>query len=211
MKLLYNRTRPGVFEGYPFALDVAVTFKLEDKKLSVCIEGYNRGDIPLPFGCGWHPYFKTGGNGIEHLIMTLNAGKIIRLDENYFPLPGEKAYGSIDDFPELNFNSYVDEKERRINGRVLDTCYGELVNEDDEFSRASIFDPENGLNISMFQEGGVTLAFSGDSLSSRKRNSVALEPMQFITNAFNREELADKIKVAPGESSKFNFGVEIPI
>ena len=209
VKLVNRKTRPGLFEGYPFALDVSVTFKLETDKLSVCIEGTNCGDKPLPFGSGWHPYFKTGGKGIDNLILTLNAEKVIKLDENYLPLPGPEAYESVKAYPDMNFNSYLDENERRINGRKLDTCYDSLAADNDGLSRATIFDPENGLKLSMFQEGGVTLAFSGDSLPTRKRNSVALEPMQFITNAFNRDELADKIKVAPGETSSFSFGVEI--
>lgn len=209
VELVNKKTRPGVFEGYPFALDVQVSFKLEENRLTVEVEGCNRGDVPLPFGSGWHPYFKTGDGGIDHLILTMNAGKIIRLDEKYFPLQGNLAYASVDDYPELNFSSKIDEGVRRINKRKLDTCYDGLVKDDDGFSRASILDPDNGLKLSMFQEGGVTLAFSGDSLSTRPRKSVALEPMQFITNAFNRSELADKIKVAPGESSRFKFGVEI--
>jgi aldose 1-epimerase len=209
VKLITKKTRPGVFEGYPFSLDVSVTFNFGGNRLSIKVEGTNCGEIPLPFGTGWHPYFRTGGKGIEHLVLTLNANKIILLDENYFPLPGGAAYGSIEDNQDKNFNSSIEENKRIVDGRVLDTCYYGLIPDNDGLYRASIFDPDNGLKISMFQEGGVTLAFSGNSLSSRKRSSVALEPMQFITNAFNRDELSEKISVAPGETSSFKFGVEI--
>jgi galactose mutarotase-like enzyme len=62
--------------------------------------------------------------------------------------------------------------------------------------------------IEIFQQGGVTLVYSGDQLTSRKRHSIAIEPMQYITNAFNRKELKEKVLIKPGEKSIFNFGVK---
>ncbi len=199
--------RPGAFEGYPFSLDVFVKFKFEEGKLSIEITGENVGDKPLPFHCGWHPYFKTSDKGIEHLVFTLDADEIVLLDENFIPLPGKAAYGQIENFPKLNFSSGIPEEERIINGRVLDNCFAAIHKDEKGISESSIYDPENDLKITMFQKGGVTLAFSGDSLNSRKRKSVAIEPMQFITNAYNRDELKDELKVMPGEKSVFNFGV----
>lgn len=207
--LSYNKIRPGKFNGYPFALDLEVKYKLQPEKLSIQISAENAGTGRAPFSTGWHPYFKTSDNGIESLIFTLNADGIILLDDKNIPLPQGAAYGRVDNFPDLDFRAGVPDERRRINGRVLDNCFSDLLIEDDGFSRASIQDKENGLKITLFQKGGVTLAFSGDSLAQRKRNSVAVEPMQFITNAFNRSELIEKVFIMPGEKSIFEFGVEI--
>jgi aldose 1-epimerase len=198
--------RPGVYEGYPFALNVYVAFQLSSSGLNIEVTAENDGSYALPFGTGWHPYFRTNNNGIENLIFTVNAGQIIKLDSNFIPLEGNNAYSDIKQFPELDFNAYIPAKDRKINNRILDHCYAELEINSYGLSECSLTDPENGLKITMFQKGGVTLAFSGDSLTQRKRKSVALEPMQFITNAFNREELADDIIVNPGEKKQFHFG-----
>ena len=201
--------RPGVFKGYPFALDVYVSYKLEKNKLSVKITGSNVGDNVLPFSPGWHPYFKTSDEGIENLILTIDAENIIIMNDALIPLDGEEAYAKIEDFPQYNFASNKDEKSRIINSRILDFCYAGLKRKHDGYYRASIFNPSTGLKINVFQKEGFFLIFSGDSLPSRKRESIALEPMRFLTNAFNRKEFSEDIKIHPGESSTFEFGFEI--
>jgi aldose 1-epimerase len=205
--LKLDNIRPGVFEGYPFSLDIFIKFLLTKEKLLIEITAENSGERVLPFGTGWHPYFRTNDKGIENLVLTIDAEQVIRLDSSYIPVPGDQAYVSIKEYPEMNFNSDISLSERQINGRKLDDCYAVLKKDENGLSQCSLYDPENGLKIEMFQRGGVTLAFSGDSLSSRVRKSVALEPMQFLTNAFNREEFQEDIKINPGEKSVFTFGV----
>jgi aldose 1-epimerase len=62
--------------------------------------------------------------------------------------------------------------------------------------------------LKVFQNKGVTLIFSGDSLIDRKRKSIAIEPMQCLTNSFNRKEFEDEITINPGEEKSFKFGVK---
>jgi aldose 1-epimerase len=206
---LTKEIRPGAYMGYPFPIDVRVTYKLSENRLDIKMEAYNTGDEPAPFAAGWHPYFRTNTEGIEHLVFTLNAGKVINLDENSIPLPGDAAYSSVKNFPDIDFNDYKKPEERVIGNRILDHCYADIREDNGGISRCSLYDPKNGMEIVMFQEGGVTLAFSGDTLAKRKRMSVALEPMQAITNAFNREEYEERIAISPGGKSVFKFGVEV--
>jgi aldose 1-epimerase len=207
--LTTKKIRPNVFNGFPFALDISVKYKLEDLKVTVQVIADNVGIDAAPFGTGWHPYLKTSEKGIEHLILTIDAEELIQIDSSLIPLSGKKAYAEIDKFPNLDFRSSLAIDKRAINNRVLDNCFSKLKPYTEGNFKSSIFDPENGMQITMFQKGGVTLAYSGDTLMTRKRNSIALEPMQFITNAFNRDELKDKIKILPGEKSIFEFGVEV--
>ena len=207
--LTTKKIRPDVFKGFPFALDISVKYKLEGLRISIQVSAENVGTTAAPFGTGWHPYFKTSQKGIEHLVLTIDAEEVIQLDSKLIPLPAKNAYEKINKFPQLDFRSKVPADNRIINGRILDNCFAMLKQHNDGYSKTSIYDPENGMEIIMFQKGGVMLAFSGDSLASRKRNSIALEPMQFVTNAFNREELKEKIIILPGNKSVFEFGVEI--
>jgi aldose 1-epimerase len=207
--ILHNDSiRPGKYEGYPFSIDITVTIKLEEGKISLSVIGENVGENSAPFQCGWHPYFKTGSKGIDHLVLTLDADKIVKLDENYIPLKDEAAYADAAENPELNFSSLLPKDERIIGKRILNDCFTDLKINSNSFSSASIYDPSNNLEIEIFQQGGVTLVYSGDQLASRKRHSIAIEPMQYITNAFNRKELEEKVLINPGEKSIFNFGVK---
>ncbi len=206
--LNFNKIRPGVFKGYPFALNIEINYKLEKNKITIIVSAENIGHISAPFSTGFHPYFKTSDRGIENLIFTLNANGIILLDENNIPLE-KGAFGKLDNFPQYDYRENVPEVNRIIKGRILDICYSNLKMENDGYAKASLFDPDNGLRVIVFQKGGVTLAFSGDSLKKRKRKSLAIEPMQFITNAFNRKELENKILIKPGAKSVFKFGFEI--
>jgi aldose 1-epimerase len=201
--------RPGAHIGYPFSIDVKIIYLLTENKLTITVEALNKGDEPAPFATGWHPYFRTNEEGIENLILTLNAGQVIKLDKNSIPLPGDEAYADLKDFPELNFNDYIPAGKRIINNRILDDCYFDIKKDDEGISRCSLYDPGTKLEIIMFQKGGVTLVFSGDSLVQRKRKSVALEPMKAITNAFNRKEFEEQITITPGGISQFSFGVEV--
>lgn len=204
-----KKIRPGVFKGYPFSLDVYVKYKLVNDKLHVSIEGENIGDEPIPFSCGWHPYFKTSEKGIEHLIMTLNAEKIILLEKDMTPIDGEAAYSNIDRHPVLDFRSTRSSDERYLKNKILDNGFCDLTIDKDGYSRTSIYDPDKKLEIILFQRGGITLVYTGDTLPKNKRKAVAIEPMQFLTNAFNRLELKNKITVLPGKNSNFEFGVEV--
>jgi len=74
-------------------------------------------------------------------------------------------------------------------------------------SRTSIEDPDAGLTLTVVQEGGLMHLFTGDTLPIRPRASIALEPVQFMTNAFNRPRQRSD-RAAPGRTSVFRFGVE---
>jgi len=204
--LLNKSIRPYVYKGYPFSLDVRVTFILSGAKVTINVAGKNTGCKPLPFFCGWHPYFKTSDKGIEHLILTVDAQSNILMDNNYLPLDGDETYSLINDFPKLNFLSRTPQVERTINGRIIDNCFAKLKFDDEGIARSFLFDPENNLEITLFQKGGVTLVFTGDTLKERKRKSLAIEPMQSLTNTFNRSELIDQFTIVSGNEKSFYIG-----
>lgn len=200
--------RPGIFDGYPFSVDVYIKYIFNGLKLNIEVIAKNVGNEPAPFGTGWHPYFRTSGKGIDHLILTINTNQLIITDQNLIPLEGEKAYGRINDYQGCDFRETKAIEERVIKNRILDHCFTDLKVEENGNSSTILYDPTNGIKIKVFQNGGLTLVFSGDTLTVRPRKSIAIEPVQFMANAFNRPELEEKIKIDPGEESKFEFGVE---
>ncbi|MBU2444958.1 MAG: hypothetical protein KJ666_05220 [Bacteroidetes bacterium] len=216
-----NILRPGVFEGYPFSVDVYIKYIFNGLKLNIEVIAKNVGNEPAPFGTGWHPYFRTSekgsahhvqlheAGGIDHLILTLNANQLILTDKNLIPLKDEKAYGKLNDYLDFDFRDTRTIEERVIKNRILDNCFADLKVDENGISSTTLYDPTNDLQIKIFQKGGLTLVFSGDTLSERQRKSIAIEPVQFMTNAFNRPELEEKIRINPGKESKFEFGIEV--
>lgn len=188
--------------GYPFKISVEINFRYNGKELNVNISAKNKGDKPAPFGCGWHPYFKTNDKGIDNLILELNAGKIILTDDNYIPLESFSAYADINDFPTLNFSSIKNKNERRILNKNINLCYFRNYSP----SETKIIDEESGLGIKVFQERGVTYIFDGSGLKNRPRQSIAVEPVEFITNSFNRSESLEELIIKPGDKKSFQFG-----
>lgn len=196
--------RPGKFPGYPFSLDVFVRYIWSGKKLTIEVGGLNAGDKPLPFWVGWHAYFKPSPNGVDDLELSLPAQTLIKADSNEIPLPGNEAYVPVDHFPDKDFRKVPF---RKINKQAFDLCYGHLDKDHEGWSTCRLFAPDTGIQISMFQESGFVVLFTGDTLKYRPRNSVAIEPMQCPTNAFNREDCQAEITLQPGQSTRYIFGM----
>jgi aldose 1-epimerase len=203
--------RPGVYEGYPFAVDVSVAFTLSERGLDVKISGRNVGEVAAFFGCGWHPYFRASEDGIEKLRLVIpSKGRIVPGDR-LLPLAGAAAFVDMESAPELDFRPNRPQAGNVIAGRVLDGAYRELVADADGLARSYIENPETGLRVSVYQERGLMHIYTGDGVPERKRASVALEPVEFMTNAVNRPECAKDIVLAPGAERGFRFGVEARI
>jgi aldose 1-epimerase len=96
---------------------------------------------------------------------------------------------------------------RAIGETVLDTCYSDLVADDDGMSRTLLSDPRTGQSLEILQENGHMHVFTGDTLGRDQRRSIALEPVEVITNSFNRAELVEQITLAPDSHRRFRCGV----
>lgn len=206
--LFSDYIRRGSFPGYPYCIDLTVRFTLSGKKLEVEIAGKNVGVDDTPFGCGWHPYFKTGETGVDHLILEVPARSFIEIDDRYLPLKGEAAYVSLENYPEISFPSANEKSKNIISGREINYCYTDLQANSDGLIKTSITDEQEGLKISVYQSEGVVYVYTGDELKYRPRRAIAIEPVQYITNSFNRPELRKSITLKQGDTKRFVFGVE---
>lgn len=206
-----NSIRKGKYEGYPFDINIFVEYTLSEGSLNIKVTAENMGEEDAPFFTGWHPYFRTSlDEGIEHLILNIDAESIIKVDDNFIPLEDENAFTEVDKSG-LDFSSDRSVEERRINGKEINHCFANLKLNDEGLAQASVYDPKNGLKILVYQKGGVTLVFTGDSLAQRARKSIAIEPMQAVTNSFNRDDFKEVILIKPGKASQFEFGVSYEV
>lgn len=197
--------RPGAFAGYPFAIDLAVTFTLDAKGLSLVASMRNVGAVAAPCFFGWHPYFRIGDSAVDTWELEIPAANLVRADANAIPLSGAAAYQPLDDAPPaLDFR-----KAKPIGATKIDNAYAQLVYGEDGRAHSRLRDPASGIGISVWQERGVTLAFTADTVTRDVRRAVALEPMESMADAFNRPDCADAIRLEPGIERTFHCGVEI--
>jgi aldose 1-epimerase len=195
--------RPGRFAGYPYAIDIEVSYLISPRRLDLEIAARNVGATPAPYGCGWHPYFALGGGTIDGLVLTVPANQVIQTDDDLIPLAGAQAHVSIADRPDLDFRSG-----RVLTSSQLDVCFADLDSDRDGRMRTTLTDPASGMTLSVWQERGLMHAYTGDRLARDGRRCIALGPVEFMTDAFNRPE-AGATTLPAGESRIFRCGVSV--
>ena len=196
--------RPGGHPGYPFAIDLAVTFTLDAGGLTLEARMRNVGQQAAPCFFGWHPYFRLGDSPVDSWMLQLPAASVVRTDTDFIPLPGDAARVALEHAPELDFR-----QAQAIGTRELNHAFADLRYDADGRARTRLSDPSSGLAIAMWQTSGVTLAFTADTVTRDTRRSVALEPMESWSDAFNRPDCAAAIRLEPGAERRFLCGVEI--
>jgi aldose 1-epimerase len=199
-----NELRPGRFNGYPFALDLAVVYVIGETQIQLEIEAVNVGDTAAPYAAGWHPYFRlpNGTDEVDDLELSIPAGTLIRTDAALIPVAGPGSRRELDGLPEMDFRHGV-----ALGRRVIDACYGELRFGPDGRAETALREPKTGRELRVWQESGFMHVFTGDTLPRDRRRSVAIEPVEVMTNAYNRAEFASAITLAPGERRSFRCGV----
>ena len=195
--------------GYPHAIDLTVTFTLDAGGLTLEASMHNVGSTDAPCFFGWHPYFRVGndpqpGSTVDGWQLQIPAQTLIRANADLIALPGPAAYIALDDAPAFDFR-----QPRLIGAAVLDHEFTDLQADADGLMRTHLRDPAGGLAIAVWQERGVMHAFTADTASRDARRAVALEPMECMADAFNREEWHDAIRLAPGAERRFRCGVEV--
>lgn len=190
--------------GYPFALALQVRYVLDAAGLTLDAGLTNRGTIAAPAFVGWHPYFRLGDAPLARWELAIPAATVVATDAQSIPLPDDAACRALDEHPPLDFRS-----PRAIGELTLDHAYADLCADADGRCRSTLRDPASGLGLTVWQERGVLLAFSGDSLARDPRRALALEPMESWADAFNRPACAAAIRLAAGATRRFRCGVTL--
>jgi aldose 1-epimerase len=189
----------GLVPGYPFAVAIEVTYRLAAGALAVEIVGVNVGATAAPFAAGWHPYFRLPGpTTIDRLHLDLAAHVAIATDAELIPRSGPRAYRPLAGHCRWE----------PIGAAVVD---GAFVGSPDETGtiRSVLRDPMTGVELSVWQDRGLIHVFTGDTVARGRRASVAIEPVEVLTDAFNRPDCAAAIRLEPGTRRSFRFGVDL--
>jgi aldose 1-epimerase len=185
--------------GYPFVLDLELTYTLDDEGLTVTCSAVNRSDRPCPYAAGAHPYLRLGDHGIDRLLLSAPARSWYESDGVGIPVARHPVEGTARDF----------RRPRPIGTTMLDTAFGDLDRGDDGRATVELAEADGPGRVRCWLDGSYThlMLFTGDAISdpARRRQGLAIEPMTCAPNAFRS---GDGLQVlAPGQASVAQWGI----
>lgn len=190
--------------------------------LDLVVAARNRGTVDAPVAMGWHPYVRFLG-GHAGARLELPASWHVRVDDRLIPLAGDDAFEAADD-PRAPGVVGDDRVVTLLDPHELDDAWTGLGASDGRatatlhhangarttleadtridgmpgsaFARGG---NESGIPLPEAHRGiGIVHLFTGEPLANRPHQALAMEYCQFMTNAYNRPELADALRLAPG-------------
>lgn len=178
--------------GYPWPLELVVTYSLEEHGLTWMIAGHNLGSEPAPYGAGFYPYLVAGPaheGSVDEWTLRLSADRVL-LAEGARLLPREMVSVSAD----LDLRGGAP-----LAGRRLDHAFTALAPDRDGWAAARLSDP-SGSGVEIAWDAGVlpwVHVFTGDvSAPEVCRAGVAVEPMTCPPDSFNSG--TDLVVLPPG-------------
>ncbi len=165
--------------GYPFLLDLAVTYALTEDGLRVSYRLTNAGDASAPFGIGAHPYLRVGAVPAADLTITVAAASHALVDEQMIPISRDPVEGTHVDLRsglrvgDLRADAALTDIEV-VDGQVAHRLSAPdgtalVLWADEAFGWVQVYSPEN---------------FPGPGLPDQ-RVAIAVEPMTCAVDAFN--------------------------
>jgi aldose 1-epimerase len=184
--------------GYPFSLDVRVEYLLSDAGLRVSTTATNVGAEPCPYGCGAHPYLRSGAQMVDSVVMHAPGRTVLFSDERGIPVRSTSVEGTEYDF----------RWPRPIGAATLDNAFTDLERDADGLARVSLGNGESSGKLTLWVDESYpyVMLFTGDPLPDVNRRSLAVEPMTCPPNAFRTGEAL--IRLDPGRSFTSTWGIQ---
>ena len=185
--------------GYPFTLDLRVTYSVGEDGLTVHSSATNVGADPAPFGCGQHPYLRPqSGDTVDRCALSIPARSFLPTDDRGLPTGVEEVAGTAYDFRTA----------RTIGTDVLDLGFTDLVRDGDGRAWVELTQPDaERMAIWVDESYPYIQVYTGDTLPDprRRRQGLAVEPMTCPPNAF--ASATDVWRIEPGETRTATWGL----
>jgi aldose 1-epimerase len=188
-------------EGYPFILDLSVTYTLDPTGLTVTNIARNAGTDACPYAHGAHPYITVGTDLIDEATLTVPAGSYLQTDEFQIPVGRVPVDGTPVDF-----------RTGAAIGKVkVDHAFTDLMRDGDGVARVVLASAETGRSVTVWTDARYPylMIFTGDTIAdeSRRRRGLGVEPMTCPPNAFATGE--DVVRLEPGEAVTTRWGIVV--
>lgn len=192
--------------GYPFSLAIDIKYTLEVKgfSISVNVANINGDGKPLPFYMGWHPYFRSTTYKSFVTLDQCTKWAHVQLNDNLDPtgitvgdvgiFDGSQPIGGTENDP-----TFYDDEYKALTGPL--TCGLGTQN-------VKLYDPPTNQTIVLWYDDAFHYIhiFTG-SMSALNEDSVAIEPMSGMADAYNNHD--GLTIISDGETWTGNFGVYI--
>ncbi|MEQ6902740.1 aldose 1-epimerase family protein [Nocardioides sp. YIM 152588] len=182
--------------GYPWLLDLSITYALARGGLAVTQSVTNRGDRTAPYAAGHHPYLRVNDTGCDGWTLRLPAATRLERDPERLLPTGRRPVSETDaDFREP----------RPIGATRLDHAFTDLDRDETGVATTSLVGP-GGDGVALWVDGHHRWlqVFTAEG-TSRERAAVAVEPMTSPPDAFNSGD--DLVRVGPGETFTAAWGI----
>jgi aldose 1-epimerase len=191
--------------GYPWPIDVRVTYALAADGLTVRTSVTNQGTSVAPVAAGAHPYLTVGTPTVDSAVLHLPADEWIPTGDQQIPIGRAKVDGSPYDFRTA----------RPIGDTQIDYTFTRLHRDDDGRFRLRLAsppaegsDPTRTVTFWLDQAYDFVEIFTGDALPdpARRRQGLGVEPMTAPPNALATGE--SLVLLEPGEQWAGEWGIQ---
>lgn len=156
-------------EYYPFPFSLELEFTIFDEgRFQLEVEVDNLGDTALPFGFGWHPYFRLAEQADAHHL-KLPPCELVAINEQMIPTGGRSVF---QDFKSL----------KKVGETFLDNCFQNSKNTG--APKLTLKAADRRLSV---QASAKKFPFF-QVFTPPHRESIALEPMTCNVDAFNNQQ-----------------------
>lgn len=173
--------------GYPFAVTVRVTYRLDDDGLTTTVSALNSGPGAAPFGTSAHPYLVGGEGRVDDWSLQFAAAELLQVTEDRLVPSGLAPIGADFDFAER----------RVIGATFIDHAFTSLVRQQGVASVRLFGADGSGVQMTWGDEcPWVQLHTADRPEPAFDRVGLAVEPMTCPPDAFNSG--TDLIVLQPG-------------
>jgi aldose 1-epimerase len=190
-------------DGYPFILDLSVTYSLGPGGLTVTNTATNVGSTDCPYAHGAHPYISVGTEKIDTATLTMPAATYLPVDDAEIPIGRAPVAGT-----EFDFRSA-----RRIGSVQIDRAFTDLTRDADGTARVVMSSSATGRAVTLWVDSSYPyiMLFTGDTIdpSARRRDGLGVEPMTCPPNGFATGENIRRLE--PGASVTTRWGISVDV
>jgi aldose 1-epimerase len=187
-------------EGYPFALDIRIDYRLDAAGLTVTTTATNIDERACPYGSGQHPYLSPGSGRIDDCTVQLAAHTRITTDpQRELPTGTESVDGTPFDF----------RAGRTLGDLQVDHAFTDLDRDAEGRAWVSLTGPD-GRTAQLWVDEAYPIIelYTADTLAAdRRRRGLGTEPMTCPPNAFQTGHQV--VRLEPGQSTTSTWGARL--
>jgi aldose 1-epimerase len=181
--------------GYPWTLDLRVTYAVDERGLTVTQAATNRAGSAAPYASGAHPYLSAGPGPVDGWTLHLPAAiRCLSDDERLLPTGTEDVAGTDYDY----------RTPRPVGGTEFNHAFTGLERDGDGVATVSLTGPEGTTELWADDHHGWLMVYSADDTGS-PRVALAVEPMTAPVDAFNSGD--GLVTLEPGATFTARWGI----